>query len=387
MARRRRRLLWTTGILAALVAGVFGLWIAIHEVPWLGPLLADSARAILGPEAVAKAEDAAYGAQDRWNRAFRSDEAPQPYWDVPEIPASASVAPPSSATPLANEFRPRDVGPVFASTQAKGDGVWIPIKEAACGPRACMYKTVLHPDRNRGWAVVAIAAIDTTTTRLHLVPGVEEPRATQPEARNAHRPGLVPDHDRDKLIAAFNGGFKTEHGTLGMQVGGLTFVGPQPWGCTIARLADGSLSVAPWSKLRTRLDAAAWWRQTPSCLVDDGTFARGVHAEANINWGKAVSGETIIRRSAIGLDASGRTLFVGIGDSTSAGSIATAMAHAGARSVAQLDVNWSYPKFLVFEREQTTLVARPLCPGFQFSEQDYVGVPARRDFFYVTRLD
>ena len=55
-ARRRRRLLWGLAI-SALPMLAIGLWVAIHRIPWLGPLLADGARAIVGPAAVAKVED------------------------------------------------------------------------------------------------------------------------------------------------------------------------------------------------------------------------------------------------------------------------------------------------------------------------------------------
>jgi hypothetical protein len=383
---RRRQIAWGLA-LGAVPASILGLWVAIHHVPWLGPLLADSARAVVGPAAVATVEDVAYDMQDRWNRFWRADEAPRAYWAVPS--SSASVPPssaPSASPPAPPLFRPLDVGPVFASSYADGDGVWVPMVEADCGEQPCMFKTLLHPDRVRGWASVAVAAIDTKVTRLHLVAGVEEPRATQREARDLARPGLIPPSAHDGLLAAFNGGFKTEHGSLGMQIDGVTFVLPQRWGCTVARLRDDRLSIASWPKMQDRLAGARWWRQAPSCLVEEGKFAAGVHAEENINWGRAISGETIIRRSAMGIDERGEILFVGISDATSAGAIARAMHHAGAHTVAQLDVNWSFPKFLVYERSGGGLTAKPICPGFQFSEKDYVEKASARDFFYVTKV-
>jgi len=383
---RRRRIAWGLAI-GAVPAGVLGLWVAIHHVPWLGPFLADSARAVVGPGPVATVEDVAYGMEDRWNRFWRADEAPRPYWEVPPPSVSVSASSvPSASEPAPRLFRPSDVGPVFASSYAEGDGIWVPVNEAACGQQPCMFKTLLHPDRVRGWASVAVAAIDTKATRLHLVAGVEEPRATQREAQDLVRPGLIPPRDHDALLAAFNGGFKTEHGSLGMQIDGVTFVLPQRWGCTVARLSDDRLAIASWPKMQDRLEGARWWRHAPSCLVEEGDFAAGVHAEGNINWGRAISGETIIRRSAMGIDERGEILFVGISDATSAGAIARAMHHAGAHTVAQLDVNWSFPKLLVYERSDRGLLAKPICPGFQFSEKEYVEKASSRDFFYLTKV-
>lgn len=382
---RRRRGRWALFLLlGALVSPIF-LWVAIHRIPWLGPLLADGARAIVGPSAVATVEDVAYGGQDRWHRFWRAGEAPRPHWDAPaaSVPALATASSDVSehGQPAAPRFRPADVGPLGTAPSAQGDGTWVVVKEAACGGHPCLYKTLLHPDPLRGWAFVAVAAVDVESTRLHLVAGVEEPKATVPEAKNVSRPGLVPEQDRATLVAAFNGGFKTEHGALGMQLGDLVLVPPQRWGCTIARLEDNTLAIGSHPGMQGQLSGAWWWRQAPSCLVENGVFAPGVLAEGNINWGKAVSGDTIIRRSAIGIDEARRTLFVGIGDATSAGAMARAMRHAGAHTVAQLDVNHSFPKMLIFEEG----VGRPLCPGFKFSEKDYVERPSARDFFYVTR--
>lgn len=376
---------WAWILLVGLLVSPILLWVGIHRIPWLGPVLADGARAVVGPSAVATAEDLAYGAEDRWYRFWRAGESPRPHWDVPSASVSAGAAPSSDAStpeqPAAIRFRPADVGPLGTAPFAQGDGTWIVVKEAPCGDQPCLYKTLLHPDPLRGWAFVAVAAIDVASIWLHLVPGVEEPKATVPEAKTVSRPGLVPDEDHRTLVAAFNGGFKTEHGALGMQVENLVFVPPQRWGCTIGRLRDDSLAIGSHPSMADRLGGARWWRQAPSCLVEEGVFAPGVLAEGNINWGKAVSGDTIIRRSAIGIDEGGKTLFVGIGEATSAGSMARAMRHAGAHTVAQLDVNHSFPKMLIFEAG----VGRPLCPGFRFSEKDYVEKPSARDFFYVTR--
>src|SRR5688572_22760696 len=86
---------WRRAIVIALIpALLLGLWSAIHRVRWLGPLLADTGRVVLGNRAVAQLEDIAYGVQDRYNLAAREGEQPQAYWDVP-----ASTATPVEATP------------------------------------------------------------------------------------------------------------------------------------------------------------------------------------------------------------------------------------------------------------------------------------------------
>jgi hypothetical protein len=62
------------------------------------------------------------------------------------------------------------------------------------------------------------------------------------------------------------------------------------------------------------------------------------------------------------------------------------MHHAGAVSIAELDVNWSYPKFLVYQRNAAgELEASTLFSGFVFDKDEYVRKRAPKDFFYVIR--
>lgn len=104
------------------------------------------------------------------------------------------------------------------------------------------------------------------------------------------------------------------------------------------------------------------------------------------NWGAAADGSPVIRRSAMGVDARGEFLFVGVSNATTAPAIADAMHHAGAADVAELDVNWAFPRFLVFRADAAGhLVAQSLFPGFVFEKDQYVGKRSQRDFFYVVR--
>ncbi len=401
--RRRAALLRRLLLLVVLLlAGLpLALWLAIPRVPWLGPMIADNARSILGPAAVGRMEDIAYGIDDWWTRLWRSGDAPQSYWSVAQQPAPASsfsaVAPsgpaPSSSGPLTaiSPFRPADLPPMHRAMFARGDGIWVPSADPLHPDRpAPAFKTLLHPDLDRPWSTVAIVALDLHRVRLTIVPGREDPKATLAEAALLTRTGLIPAADQPSLLAAFNGGFKTIHGTLGMAVGPTTLIPPQKWGCTIAAYRDGSLAIRSWTELAATRDDMLWWRQTPTCVVELGELGAGVTAEGNINWGMSVEGSTIIRRSAIGLSRDGAVLFVGMGDATSAGSMAQAMKHAGAWNVAQLDVNTPYPKFLFFAPSapgSAELAGQPLTPWMSCEPDDYVRRPSRRDFFYLTRMD
>lgn len=96
------------------------------------------------------------------------------------------------------------------------------------------------------------------------------------------------------------------------------------------------------------------------------------------------------RHSALGRrpECFARILFVAVSNDTTATALANAMHHAGATDVAQLDVNWSYPKFLVFPLDAAgKRHAESLFEGFVFRRDEYVQRPAARDFFYLVHRD
>src|SRR5690606_28946328 len=84
----------------------------------------------------------------------------------------------------------------------------------------------------------------------------------------------------------------------------------------------------------------------------------------------------------------GKILYVGISNHTTAKVMAAGMFHAGAASVAQMDVNWSYPKFVTYELHKDDLLYPvALADGFEFSDKLYLRERSMRDFFYLARLE
>ncbi|MFO0758376.1 MAG: phosphodiester glycosidase family protein [Byssovorax sp.] len=388
--RRRRRALIALGVAGA---GVPALWFAINHVPWLGPVLADGARAVLGPGPVAWLEDTAYALQDRIDRIRYKDAPPKTFWEAPEAPSGAPAAAlPSAeaqaekpaepgAQPVYDGFPPPPFQAPFSNVAAQGDGTWIAMKEPG------MAKSLVHPDPKRSFAAVAVVAIDLRRIDLKMVAGTTEPSSTS--VKSDHRPGLIPKEAGDALIAAFNGGFKTTHGHYGMMLDGETFVPPRDISCTVGLYKDGSIRIRTWPELKPSEPDMLGYRQTPPCLVEQGKTNTVLDTgEYNRNWGAAVGGETVIRRSAIGIDKDGHTLFYGFGDAVTAQSLSQAMKAIGAMDAAQLDVNYSYPRFLLYERpapDAPPKAASSLVPGVKFVSREYVEEPSPRDFFYLVR--
>jgi hypothetical protein len=395
----RRRGLIGLGVTAVAVPG---LWVAIHEIPGFGPAVADGVRAVLGPGVVAWAEDTAYAVQDQIDRWRYKDAKPKTFWEAPKVapappPAAPSAVPsvtPSGsaaaapAPPQEGEFPPAAFEPPIPAVASDGDGTWMAVKDPASGDGpALMWKSVVHPDPKRNFAAVAVIAVDLTRVNLHAMPGTQEPSGNKiPSER---RPGIVPKEAFSDLVAAFNGGFKATHGHWGMMVDGDTYVPPRDIACTVAMYKDGPLKIRTWPAVKDDEPKLRYYRQTPPCLVEQGKLNNTLEAtEYSKGWGATVSGDTVIRRSAIGVDKSGRVLFYALGEAMTAQALAHAMRAVGAFDAAQLDVNYSYPRFLFFDRaigDDLPKVGSSIIPGIKYQKTEYVGGPELRDFFYITR--
>jgi len=399
MADRAKRLFRLAAVTAAALFGsVLVLRLAIQFVPGAGPWLADSLRSILGTEAVTWLEETSARLEDRARRQLGSSAPPRTLEQAEPLPLQPDHQLPASkpSPPQVDRqsgFVPADVGPMDRRVAGPGDGHFRPVADPA-RPDAepLLFATLLHPDRQRRWAEVFVVAVPIAAVRLYAVAGTVEPQATTQAGRDYERRGLVPVDRRSALLAAFNGGFMTKHGQHGMHVDGVTLVPAKPHLCTILALEDGRLEVGSWRHLAELAEGAerdsnlVFWRQAAPCMYEGGQLNPALRDENVRNWGATIDGDVVIRRSALGLDSSRATLFVGISNDTTARAIAEAMHHAGASDVAQLDVNWSYPKFLLFPRDSDgRRRALGLFEGFVFRPDEYVTRPSTRDFFYLVR--
>ena len=249
-----------------------------------------------------------------------------------------------------------------------------------------MAVTTLHPHAIKPHPFVTVVAFDRRQIELSLVAGTQEPESDA--VASERRSGLVPSEDQPRLLAVFNGGFMARHGNFGMMVDGDVYVPPKDDACVVGLGRDGEVQIGSWSRVEPQLAQARAWRQTPPCLVEGGELNPRLSEEYRTRrWGAAKGGDREVRRSALGLDASGRSLLYGFGDWLTAGEMAAAMKAAGGVDVAQLDINWSYTRFYSFEQVagQSPRIVASLVPKAKFSPNNYVSKPSYRDFFYVAR--
>ena len=259
--------------------------------------------------------------------------------------ADSSVSAPA---PLSAAAPPGFAAP-YAKTASIGDGAWTPLVSHQGVP--LLYQSTVHPSPTKGRAMVTVVAIDLVRVALRLVAGTREPVSADPRGVPSVRAGVVPPADLARLIAVTNGGWRSEHGHFGMRVGADRLTPAKPKACTIGLLPAGGLTIAPWEELAPREADFAAWRQTPACLLHHGVLHLALVQETlTRNWGAAVDGGVEIPRTALGVDATGRFGFFGLGESTSAKALADGLLAAGAVSVAELDINWSFTRFFLYEQ-------------------------------------
>jgi hypothetical protein len=406
--RRQRLLVGGTTFLVALGSA---LVLAVHHVPQAGPFIANSLRAIVGIEAVARLEELVASAEDssmrmRWRGApprsldsMSTPQAPedtgvrQPRNDGNTAPAAYEYAnasddsPERTSPPPVPVFTPTAIHPPYPEVAAAGDGSWVPVQDPEHPEApALLYKTLLHPDPDRAWSELFLVAMPSSLVQLSAVPGTAEPSSENPAAQTLAHRGLIPTDQHAQLLAAFNGGFRAEHGHHGMFVDGVLLVPPRADMCTIAGYESGALRIGTYSRLVAEAPKPLWFRQSPRCMVEQGVLHPGLRDDTARGWGSTLEGDTVIRRSSIALSENGDVLYVAVTNFTTARALAVGMRSAGGWNVAQLDVNFSFPKFLLFPRDGTgARHAVSLFQGFLFEADEMLDEATERDFFYVIR--
>jgi hypothetical protein len=296
-------------------------------------------------------------------------------------PPAASVAEPATPSSSASgAFPPPDVAPPSARSAEPGDGKWQPFgTPREPGSEPLLYTTVIHPHEASRFITLTLVAIDLARLRIELMPGVDDVG----KQRVPFAPGLVPARDQPGLVAAFNGGFMPQHGRWGMRVAETTLLPARDPGCTIGLEGTGVV-IRSWPALAAKSAALRAFRQTPPCLLEEGELHADLLAGRERAWAGQTPGIVTRRRSALGLSQDGRTLFYALGVEASPKLLATGLRAAGATSAAQLDINWNWTRFLLFNSTEggAPRVGATLAQ-VEHTTRDYVEIASKRDFFYL----
>lgn len=364
------------------------------------PRFADTSRNIIGDENTAKIERSYFALQDHIDKLkyrilggstnpFKVEEVTVSFVKKPEprtvvylansgIPATQAILTADTMGPT--PMQPPPTTQVSDSPQA-GEGIWTTSGLPRTSPNdMLMAKTFFRPDKTRPYAMVGALLIDSRRVRLNMVAGTDDPGAY----RGVRGGGVIPADKQNLLVAAWNGGFKGEHGYYGMYCDGREVVPLRSGLASIAVLADGTIKIGEYGRDFVRDDNTVAVRQNAVLLVDHGEVSPRVN-EGNDTWGYVAvnSAEFITWRSAVGLTKDGN-LIVAAGNSLSAATLAKALWAAGAYTAMQLDINTPYVLISdFFPQPDGTVQAQRFMDSMTDSPSRFLKTQPR-DFMYLT---
>ncbi len=360
----------------------------------------DTVRAVswIGPEPIAWLEDKVFGVRDTMKRTFAGSGGELASKEEPKAPLLDT----SAASVEAAHWPPANVEPIWKTPEA-GEGVWeVPAQMTwlhknphYVSAPAPFYKTFVRPDEQRAYAKVLLLAMDMRQLDLAMEAGTEDPQPLT----GPHGPGKIPRDPAiySRVVAAFNGAFKSEHGHYGMMVNKRVLLPPQPGAATVVTTVDHRVGLGSWgtdktfgtpgnaesSPVRT-LEPGDFlsMRQNLDALLDGGD----VNPTKRTLWGFPAPGKGVqTERSGLCVTASGHLIYAW-GDDVSADTLGKAQKMAGCSFGMHLDMNPYHTGFLFAAIEDFAgkkYRSELLSSGMEIPKDRYLEW-APKDFFYVT---
>lgn len=372
-------LLW--GSLSSLVLALIAALVLIPAFsPATGAYVADLLRSVLGPRPVAAIETVSFRLQDSINRLEASHNNGKLQISL-NSNNSGSTTRPVGAAHFASQIVPKvtatDVvtAPPQIGWQAYGPSV---------NGETAMARSLLTLDPQRPYAGIALVRIDLSKLQLHMVPGFLEPSHSADVVNAIPNLGMIPEADKNILVAAFNGGFKAVNGNYGMMVNGFTLLPPIPGIATVAVYRDGHVNIGAWGQEITLSKDMVAYRQNCPLILHNGQLNPDVAVDDRSIWGQTIGNQEIAWRTGIGITKDGRYLIYAVGNATTVETLAKALLDAGAFNAMQLDINRHYAHFVTYQPEQGgALIATQLLDQMENDPNIYLTAHSR-DYFYLT---
>jgi len=270
---------------------------------------------------------------------------------------------------------PPPITPVLAQP-LPGEGVWQPTGPPVDGDPPVLV-TTYRPEVDYPQIVAYVAWFDHTRTEIGHYPGRYEP----PNAA-VRGPMLVPDDQRWRLLATFNGGFTYTDGNNGSTDNGLTNEPLHDGNATLIGYTDGSLAILNWNGGPNAGPNVAWARQSLAPIVWNGQLNPALNDNPNSpQWGYTLGGLTRVWRTGVGIDARGNLIYVVANDLTVI-TLAQVLQHVGAVDAMEFDINPEWHTLITYTHQTGALVPTMVEPQPMQSANRYL-VPDDRDFFAV----
>jgi hypothetical protein len=272
---------------------------------------------------------------------------------------------------------PPQITPVFPHPLA-GEGVWKPAGPPVDGGPPVLV-TTFRPELDYPQLVAYAAWFDHTRTAIAYYPGRYEP----PNAA-VRGPMMVPDDQRSRLLASFNGGFTYADGNNGSADNGRTNEPLQDGNATLIGYRDGRIAIVKWSGGPDVGPDVAWARQSLAPIVWNGQLNPQLNDDPNSpQWGYTLGGVTRVWRSGVGIDRHGNLIYVAA-DGQTVITIAKILQHVGAVRAMEFDINPDWHTLITYIHGAHGLVPTMVGPNPNQPPTRYLS-PDDRDFFAVYR--
>jgi len=358
--------------------------------------LVDTVRAEVGPEPIAWIENQVFGAEDDVKRAAYSIFASKVGAELKADPDRAIVARVLDAaafTDAADNWPPPNVPSIWKDSKPS-EGVWKPVTYGFLKPMAGLpagsekppayfYRTNIRPDPKRPYSEVLLIALDMRQLELGMQAGFEDPKPTIGPPGD----GRLPDDPAKyrRIVATFNGAFKTTHGAYGMMVNHRVLLPPVKGGASVVVTDTGEVGLGSWPNSFEIPKNIVSFRQNLDPLVEDGV----ANPTGRNLWGWQLEGESVMtHRSAICVTSAGH-LYYAWGDEIDGATLGMALRQAGCSYGIHLDMNPAHTGFIFMDvlnpfKQKAEL--RIADQGMKIAIDKYVrGAP--KDFFYVMVRD
>lgn len=354
----------------------------------------DTVREEVGPEPIAWLEDKVFGARSllrlaafrltasNEERALREgDELAPPMLDASKLGADNQGWPPPSLPSQYKQTEP-------------GEGVWAPVdlpflrpslakRDAEEQPPPYFYQTFTRPDPRRPYAKLWLVAMDMRQLELGMQAGFEDPEPLTGPTGD----GRLPDDRQtlDRVVATFNGAFKTEHGKYGMMVQKRVLLPPVIGAATVAVDSDHEVWLGSWPKLDTIPNQFTSFRQNLDPLVEDGV----ANPTGRQLWGWQIEGKSVLtERTALCVTPAGH-LYYAWGEEIDGPMLGQALRQVGCSYGLHLDMNPGHCGFVFarvddWQKRQYSL--KHAVPKMSIPIDRYMRW-SPKDFFYVTLRD
>jgi len=289
---------------------------------------------------------------------------------IPTQTGSSSSSPKAKAA-----VWPPPIKPVFPHP-LPGEGVWKPTGPAKNGGPPVLV-TTFRPELAYPQLVAYVAWFDHTRTEIGYYPGRYEP----PNAA-VRGPMMVPDDQRWRLLATFNGGFTYVDGANGSADNGRTNEPLKDGNATLIGYRDGGIAIVNWSGGPDVGSDVAWARQSLAPIVWNGKLNPQLNDDPNSpQWGYTLGGLSRVWRTGVGIDKRGNLIYVAAADQTVI-TLAKILQHAGAVRAMEFDINPEWHTLITYTHGAKGLVPTMVGANPMQSPDRYL-VPDDRDFFAV----